>query len=119
MKTRSAKSKGRRLQQQVKQVILENFPALEEGDVKVAIMGESGTDIKLSPFARQFFAYSVECKNVEKLNIWQALAQAEENTAAGTSPLLIFSRNRLPEPYVSMKLSDFMSLVSKRDLHFE
>ena len=42
-------------------------------------MGESGEDIKLSPAARKLIPYSFECKNQEKLNIWEALSQAEEN----------------------------------------
>lgn len=112
MKTRSAKAKGRRFQQEIRSAILEVFKNFDADDVKVAIMGESGTDIKLSPYARQFFPYSVECKNVEKLNIWQALKQAEENTKEGTATLLTFSRNRMPEPYVALKLSDFMRLMS-------
>lgn len=110
MKTRSAKAKGRRFQQEIRSVILEAYRVLDEDDVKVAIMGESGTDIKLSPLARTFFPYSVECKNVEKLNIWQAIAQAEANTKDGTKTLLAINRNRLPEPYVVLKLSDFMRL---------
>lgn len=113
MKTSSAKAKGRRLQNQIKFAILEHFiNQLEEDDVKCAVMGESGTDIKLSPKAKKLFPYSVECKQVEKLNIWKALLQAEANVKEGTSPLLIFGRNRIPEPYVALKLSDFMKLIS-------
>ena len=112
MKTASAKAKGRKLQNQMKQVILEQFKQLEEDDVQVAIMGQSGTDIKLSPLARKLFPYSVEAKNVEKLNIWSAISQAEYNTKEGTSTLVVFSRNRMPEPYVALKLSDFMKLTA-------
>lgn len=112
MKPRSSKAKGRRFQQEIRSAILEVFKNFDADDVKVAIMGESGMDIKLSPYARQFFPYSIECKNVEKLNIWQALKQAEENTKEGTATLLAFSRNRMPEPYVAMKLSDFMRFMT-------
>ena len=69
MKTSSKKGKGRRLQNYVRNTLLEAFKSLEEDDVKAAIMGESGEDIKLSPAAKRKIRYSFECKNVERLNI--------------------------------------------------
>ena len=42
MKTRSAKSKGRRLQNQIKELLLETFNELEPDDIRSAIMGETG-----------------------------------------------------------------------------
>jgi hypothetical protein len=112
MKTRSAKRKGKRLQTTVRQVILAQFPHLRDDDVTAAIRSEPGTDIKLSPLARRVFPYSVECKNVERLNIWNALSQAQANTKEGTTPLLVFGRNRT-EPYVAMKLTEFMRLLAR------
>ena len=64
MKTSSKKGKGRRLQNFVKDELLEAFKSLEADDVKTAIMGESGEDIKLSPAAKRKIRYSFECKNV-------------------------------------------------------
>ena len=49
---RSRKAKGRRLQQEVCNLLLEQFSHLEQDDIKPAIMGESGEDVKLSPAAR-------------------------------------------------------------------
>ena len=60
MKTRSAKSKGRRLQNQVKELLLEAFTELEPDDIRTAIMGETGDDIKLSPAARREIPFSFE-----------------------------------------------------------
>lgn len=113
MKPRSAKNKGRRLQKEVQQQLLESFKGiLEEDDIKVAIMGESGTDIKLSPLARKYIPYSIECKNQEKLNIWQALKQTEENTREGTEPALIFRRNNT-QSYVVLHLEHFLKMLEK------
>ena len=39
---------------------------------KTAVMGESGEDIKMARAAREKFPFSIECKNVEKLNVWEA-----------------------------------------------
>ena len=69
MKTRSAKNKGKRLQNDVRDLILETFTELEPDDVRSTTMGDSGEDILLSPAARKLFPFSVECKNQEKLNI--------------------------------------------------
>ena len=53
MKTRSAKAKGRRLQNKIRDLLLEEFKELEPDDIRTAIMGETGEDIKLSPAARR------------------------------------------------------------------
>ena len=94
MKPSSAKAKGRRLQDWIRQKLLGLFPQLEEDDVKTAIMGESGEDIHLSPAARKVFPFSIEAKNQERLNIWEAIAQAEANAREGSTPLVVFKRNR-------------------------
>jgi hypothetical protein len=112
MLPRSAKNKGRKLQQEVRQLILDAFPQLEPDDVKCAIMGESGEDIKLSPAARKLFSYSVECKNTEKLNIWNALQQAESNQKEKTMPALFFRRNR-SKTYVAIEADQFIQLLKR------
>ena len=106
--TSSRKAKGRRLQNKVRDLILEKFD-LHPDDVRGAIMGESGEDIKLSHSARKLFPFSVECKAQEKLNIWESLKQAEDN-ASDYKPLLIFKRNR-SKTYVTLSLEDFLDLL--------
>jgi hypothetical protein len=109
MKTRSAKSKGRRLQNKVKEILLEAFSELEPDDIRTAIMGESGEDIKLSPAARKQIPYSFECKNQEKINIWESLIQAEENSG-DSNPVLVFKRNR-SKTYAVLEIEDFIDLI--------
>jgi hypothetical protein len=106
------KAKGRFLQNFVHDNILLNFKDLEEGDVKKAIMGESGIDIKLSPHARRIFPYGIECKNTEKINIWAAIIQCEDNAAKEKlTPLLVIKRNRA-EPHVVLAWKDFVKLAT-------
>ena len=112
MKTRSAKAKGRRLQNKIRDLLLEEFKELEPDDIRTAIMGETGEDIKLSPAARRKIPYSFECKNQEKLNIWESLKQAEENSG-DYPPVLIFKRNR-SKTYVTLELEDFLKLINDR-----
>ena len=110
MKSRSAKAKGRRLQQKVRDLLLEKFSEeLEPDDIRSAVMGDSGEDIQLSPAARKLIPYSIECKNQEKLNIWSALEQAEDNSKEST-PVLIFKRNR-SKTYAVIEFKEFVELI--------
>ena len=110
MKTRSAKNKGKRLQNKVRDILLETFDTLEPDDIRSAVMGDSGEDIQLSPAARKLKPYSIECKNQEKLNIWSALEQAEDNSKDST-PVLIFKRNR-SKTYAVLEIEEFIKLIS-------
>tara|TARA_X000000368_G_C23049480_1_gene720676 strand:- start:536 stop:877 length:342 start_codon:yes stop_codon:yes gene_type:complete len=112
MKSRSAKNKGKRLQNSVRDLILEKFQQLEEDDVRSITMGDSGEDILLSPAARKLFPFSVECKNQEKINIWSSLEQAETNSGKHT-PLLVFKRNR-SKTYAVLQLDDLMRLLDEK-----
>ncbi len=110
MKTSSRKSKGRRLQNKIRDLLLEHYSdKLEKDDIRCAVMGESGEDLKLSPAARKLIPYSFECKNQEKLNIWDSLEQAEKNSD-DYGPVLIFKRNR-SKIYVVLEISDFLELL--------
>lgn len=113
------KAKGRALQNIVHDKILSSFPDLEEGDVKKAIMGESGIDIKLSPHARRIFPYGIECKNTEKINIWASIIQCELNTDKANEdsktklmPLLVIKRNRT-DVHVVLRWEDFIKLATE------
>ena len=112
MKTRSAKNKGKRLQNTVRDILLETFKdELEPDDIRSQIMGMSGEDIVLSPAARKVFPFSVECKNQEKLNIWSALEQAEENSG-NHAPLVIFKRNR-SKTYAVLEFEELLQLLDE------
>jgi len=111
MKPRSAKNKGKRLQNQVRDLILEKFQQLEDDDVRSTTMGDSGEDVLLSPFARKLFPFSIKCKNQEKLNIWSSLEQAENNSGSHT-PLLIFKRNRT-KTYAVLEFNKLLELLDE------
>lgn len=112
MKPSSAKAKGRKLQQEVRDALLETFQSeLEKDDIKSAIMGESGEDIKLSPAARKLIPYSIEAKCKEKISVWAAMKQAEEN-ADGHTPIMVFRRNH-SKTYVMMDFEHFLKLIKK------
>lgn len=115
MKPRSAKAKGRKLQQEVQQKILEVFRGiLEADDVRPVMMSGSGVDIQLSPLARKTFPYSVECKNTEKIAIWGAIKQATENTVVGTEPAVVFRRNN-SDTFITLRFEHFLKLIAPLD----
>ncbi len=113
MKPRSAKNKGKRLQNKVRDLILEKFNQLEPDDVRSVTMGDSGEDILLSPAARRVFPFSVECKNQEKMNIWSSLEQAENNSGNHV-PFLIFKRNRT-KTYAVLEFDKLLELLDESE----
>lgn len=115
MKTSSAKAKGRRAAQELKEALLEWAPDLCSDDIVVTSAGDTGEDLKLSPRAREIYPYVVECKNVEKLNVHEAYEQAVEHwqkrgCKSGEFPILAFKRNKTDMKIV-VSLEHFLKLT--------
>ena len=91
MKPQSAKAKGRRLQQQFRELLIEEL-GIHPEDIESRSMGAGGEDLIMARAARQKFPYSIECKNVEKLNVWEAYKQAEEHSK-NYEPLVVMIKN--------------------------
>ena len=109
MKPSSAKAKGRNFQNKVREMIMEKL-GINEHDIKTAVMGESGMDIILSKAGRETFPYAVECKKVERINIWQCYEQSCENSDDLT-PLLVFSKNH-SKVMVCFEFKDLLDLIN-------
>ena len=105
---RTAKAKGRRLQQLVVKKLLLLLPGVQPDDIQSRSMGANGEDVMLSPYARSIFPYSVECKNQEKLNLWKAWEQTQGN-AEDYQPLLIVGKNNT-KPLAVVDLDYFLNL---------
>ena len=91
MKTQSAKAKGRRFQQWVRDQLIEHLNVHPE-DVESRSMGAGGEDLIMARAAREKFPYSIECKNQETLNVWKAYEQAESNSG-DYEPVVFIKRN--------------------------
>lgn len=112
MKPASAKAKGRRHQQSVRDKFLGAAPELDSKDIRSVPMGVSGEDLWMSPKAEEIYPYSVECKMVEKLNIWQAIKQSElEAKKHGKVPLVAFSKNK-EETYIAIPIENFLEILA-------
>lgn len=109
--TKAGKAKARVLQNAIAENIRDRF-RLDLEDVKPAIMGEQGIDIKLSTKARQLFPFAIECKFQEKLDLWQAIEQAAINgEKEKLIPLLAFKRSR-SKVYAVLEFDDLMKIIT-------
>ena len=118
MKIKSAKAKGRNLQNLVRdklrKIFVEEwklFPKLENDDIKSQTMGMGGEDIVLSPTAKKLIPYSFECKNTERLNLWGSLQQCQDNCEDRT-PVLVFKKNR-SKVYAVIEFDTLIKLIKK------
>ena len=91
MNPSSAKAKGRRLQQWVRDKLIEMLEVHPE-DIESRSMGAGGEDLIMARAAREKFPHSIECKNVEKLNIWDAYEQSLANSG-DYEPIVIIKKN--------------------------
>jgi len=78
-------------------------------------MGMTGEDIVLSHEATKWIPFSFECKNQEKLAIWQHLEQAEGNSE-GRDPVLVIKRNR-SKVYAVIEFDLFLNLIKRGKNH--
>jgi hypothetical protein len=106
----SRKAKGRRLQQAVRQDLIDRL-GIDPGDILSTAMGQSGCDLYLSPAARERFGFGVECKAQERIALPEWWQQCARNAAAeGLAPLLILKQSRR-EPLAVLRWSDLLALL--------
>ena len=93
---KSAKAKGRKLQNWVKTQLLFMLPKFGYDEaVTVAIMGESGADVKIIKGLQQYFPFKIECKSQKKgfSAIYDALEQCKKHPGK-REPLVIIKQDR-------------------------
>jgi hypothetical protein len=114
----SRKAKGRRLQQAVRQDLVDRL-GIDPGDILSTAMGQSGCDLYLSPAARAQFPFGVECKAQERIALPEWWRQCTANAEAeGLVPLLVFKRNR-EEPLAVLRWEDLLALLSWLDSRWQ
>ena len=91
MRPQSAKAKGRNFQKWVREQLIEHRDVHPE-DIESRSMGAGGEDLIMARDARQKFPFSIECKNQEKLNVWDAYQQAIDNSG-DYEPILVMKKN--------------------------
>lgn len=112
MKTRSAKNKGRRLQNWACEKIAETFGEnWGEGElIQSRPMGHSGVDVILLKEMKEKFPFSVECKNTERCETYKFIEQAKKN--AEKDWLVIHKKNR-SKPIVVLDAEVFFQIIKE------
>lgn len=109
--TRAAKSKGRKLQNFVRDIFRDIFRnQLEPEDIESRQMGGAGVDVILTPASKKLIPFDIECKNQEKFNLNEAMKQAIANAKPDRIPVVVFSKNQ-DDVYVSLKFMDLIELL--------
>jgi hypothetical protein len=110
MKTSSAKQKGRKLQQWMRDLLIEKLGVHPE-DIESRSMGSQGEDLIMARAAREKFPLSIECKNQEAVNVWKSYEQASENSGE-YEPVLVIKRNK-SKPLVVIDAEYFVSMFKE------
>jgi hypothetical protein len=84
---------------------------IDPEDIESRSMGAGGEDLIMSKAARNKFPYSIECKNQERLNIWQAWDQANANKGI-YEPVIVIKKNGVG-PLVVVDAEKFIELVKE------
>lgn len=111
MQARSARAKGKRLENLIKDKLVEAF-SLTSDDIRVAIGAENGADIKLSNKAKALFPFAIECKARAKMDtLYKFYDQAVRNSDK-LIPLLVLKAD-YKNPLVVLDFDYFLTLVNK------
>jgi hypothetical protein len=111
MKTQSAKAKGRRLQQWMRDILIERLDIHPE-DIESRSMGAGGEDLIMARSARERFPFSIECKNQEKINVWESYKQASANAKGIHEPIVVIKKNG-EKPLVVIDAVAFVGMVEE------
>lgn len=108
----SAKAKGRQMQQEVRDLILSNFPNLEPDDCRSVSMGAQGEDIQLSPLARRTLGnIQIECKRRKSFKgIYDMVSQASSH---GKHTPVVFIRQDRASPLVIIPADYYINLIKE------
>jgi hypothetical protein len=110
----SAKAKGRRLQQTIRDRLRDyaGRHGLAADDIKSTPMSVSGPDIQFSPAAKRVFNLTIECKNRESLNVTTTFLEHLAAYPDDSMKVLAHSRNN-SEPLVTIRFEDFLRLLNR------
>lgn len=109
----SGKAKGRRLQQWVRDKLIEHFVTLgkqgDADDFASTTMGESGADIRLSPRGKELCPFSIECKSKKAHSVYRYYEQAQGHYP-NLQPLVFIKQDR-SRPLVIMDAEYFINNI--------
>lgn len=94
MKHRSGKAKGKRFEDEIVKDLRFIFGCSDD-EIRRNPASCVGSDVVIAENVSERAPFSIECKNREKIAIWETIRQAEDNARKeGRLPLIVFKRNR-------------------------
>lgn len=120
IKPRSAKNKGKRLQNTVCEKLSEHMDipwdnADDASLIRSREMGLAGVDVILAGEAHERFPFSIECKAVESFSITQTIDQAKANTKDGDEWLIVLHNSKLAKPVAILELDVFLDKYFRKE----
>ena len=114
MKIRSAKGKGKRLQNMIAERISEltGLPCGPDCPIESRQASQNGADIRLDMEARKLFPFTIECKNTETWSLPSAIKQAKANQYPHTEWMVVLSKNR-HRPIVCLDAEVFFQILER------
>lgn len=106
----SSKAKGRAAVVRLRDLIVEKL-GIPADAMMVKATSMPGVDLYIAPEHRTKCPFSIEMKCVEALNIWGALAQAQENVDHGV-PVVFFKRSGT-QMFVALDAETFLEMQAK------
>lgn len=115
MKTSSAKAKGRKLQQWVRDKILYYYGDLTPLDVRSTSMGAGGEDVTLSRAAVEAFPYAIECKSLARFVGYAYYEQAVSHALDSEHDVhpVVFIKANQKKPLVILDAEQFFILTGR------
>lgn len=101
----NSRDKGARYERHVAEVLRDHGYEAERGCQHSG--GKDSPDVK-----HNMPNIHIEAKAVEKLNLWNALAQSERDAGDNEIPIVVFKRNRSKD-YVALQFEDFLKIFKK------
>ena len=111
MSPRSAKAKGRKLQNWVAEQLLGILKGLTSLDVRSTPMGVNGVDVQMSTAAYKQFPYDIECKNTERMTTLYNYYEQAISHDSGGEPLLVVKMNH-KKPLVVVDAEHFIKVAT-------
>lgn len=99
---KASRDKGARYERHVRDVLREYGWEAERGCQHAG--GKDSPDVK-----HNLPNLHIEAKAVEKLNLWNALAQSERDAGENEIPTVVFKRNRSGD-YIALSFGDFLDV---------
>ena len=100
------------MQKWFRDVLIEHL-SIDEEDIESRSMGAGGEDLIMARAARSKFPCSIECKNQEKVNVWESYKQAESN-CKDYEPIVVLKRNK-HKPLVLVDAEYFVKLYKEKE----